>query len=102
MPNNHKVIIVSTHNVKKEFCLIVEGPTYGRRDDLYRLGFKFSKGQKYWFTPFDLKVLDIVESWPEVKLTAQAESLAERVREAQRKTDAQKKATGFRANITGV
>jgi hypothetical protein len=82
------------------FILIVDGPTYGRRDDLFRLGFKYCEPDKCWHTSFDIRVLDILESWPEIRLTIKASSIAQRIREAQRKREAQNKAAAHRVLTT--
>lgn len=85
---------------KEDYVLIIDGPTYGRRDDLHRLGFTYDESRDCWYSDLDIKDLDILESWPEIRLTNKAAGVAQKVREAQRKRASQRKAADIRAFVT--
>jgi hypothetical protein len=86
------VINITTEVRDNNLCLVIDGPTYGRREDLHRLGFQYSEAEKCWHTSFEMKIIDIIESWPEVRITTKAAAVIQRIREAMRRRDAQKKA----------
>jgi hypothetical protein len=77
-------ILVSAGVHREGFIIVLEGPIYGRREDLHRLGFQYTEPGGYWYSFFDLKTLTILESWPEVRLTAKASNIAHRIEEARR------------------
>jgi hypothetical protein len=89
-------INVTTEVKDNNLYLLVDGPTYGRRNDLHKLGFLYCESEKCWRTSFEFKVIDIIESWPEVRLTHKASIMIQRIREARRKRDAQHKAAAYR------
>ncbi len=96
---HNKPIKVSTGNFRRSFGLFVKGSTFHRRADLHRLGFEWKKPAEAWFGPWDVKVLEVLEEWPEVQVSEETARMARDVRQAMAKREARRRASAIKTLV---